>query len=156
MTQSLESLRELLAAPINEQGYELYDLEFVTESGRRILRLTIDHPNGIQLDDCVRANHTAQTVMDAEDPVQGSYTLEVSSPGIFRVLKLPEHFQRFSGARVRLRLRQKIMGVRNAVGLLNSCTDEGIRFHPENRGKEEWFIDYLSIARANLEPELTA
>lgn len=146
----------MLAAPIAARGYELYDLEFVTVSGRRILRLTIDHPNGIGLDDCVSANNAAQAVMDAEDPVQGSYTMEVSSPGIFRVLKQPDHFKRFASARIRIRLKHKIKGVRNTIGLLNSCTEEGIRFQPESREQEEWYIDYQSISRASLEPEFAA
>ena len=103
----LELLRTRLKPAIEDLGYELYDLEDLQYQGQRILRVSIDHEQGIQLEDCVRIDKKLQKLIDENDPIEEAYTLEVSSPGIFRVLKNPEHFQRFSGERIKIRLKKK-------------------------------------------------
>ena len=110
----LELLRHRLNLAIEDLGYELYDLEDLQYQGQRILRVSIDHEQGIQLEDCVRIDQKLQKLLDENDPIEEAYTLEVSSPGIFRVLKNPEHFKRFSGERIKIRLKKK--NKRNATG----------------------------------------
>jgi ribosome maturation factor RimP len=95
-----------------------------------------------------------QKLFDENDPIAEAYTLEVSSPGIFRVLKNPEHFRRFTGERIKIRLKKKINGMRQAIGILCSSTEDGIQFLPENESKEGLFIAYANISKARLEPEL--
>ena len=151
----LHRLHEWLNQPIRELGYELYDLEVLFHNGKRVLRLTIDRDQGVQLEDCVEVDQVTQKILDQHDPIREAYTLEVSSPGLFRSLKLPSHFQRFLGERIRICLNHKIQGIRNAVGLLAESSDKGIIFVPEYQETGEVFIDYPSISRANLEPELT-
>ena len=150
----LELLRIRLNPAIEDLGYELYDLEDLQSQGQRILRVSIDHEQGIQLEDCVRIDKKLQKLLDENDPIEEAYTLEVSSPGIFRVLKNPEHFRRFSGERIKIRLKKKINGMRQAIGKLCSSTEDGIQFLPENESEEELFIGYENISKARLEAEL--
>ena len=150
----LELLRIRLNPAIEDLGYELYDLEDLQSQGQRILRVSIDHEQGIQLEDCVRIDQMLQKLFDENDPIEEGYTLEVSSPGIFRVLKNPEHFRRFTGERIKIRLKKKINGMRQAIGKLCSSTEDGIQFHPENESEEGLFIAYGNISKARLEPEL--
>ena len=150
----LELLRIRLNPAIEDLGYELYDLEDLQYQGQRILRVSIDHEQGIQLEDCVRIDQMLQKLFDENDPIEEAYTLEVSSPGIFRVLKNPEHFRRFSGERIKIRLKKKINGMRQAIGKLCSSTEDGIQFLPENESEEELLIAYENISKARLEPEL--
>ena len=150
----LELLRIRLNSAIEDLGYELYDLEDLQYQGQRILRVSIDHEQGIQLEDCVRIDQKLQKLLDENDPIEEAYTLEVSSPGIFRVLRNPEHFRRFSGERIKIRLKKKINGMRQAIGKLCSSTEDGIQFLPENESEEGLFIAYKNISKARLEPEL--
>ena len=150
----LELLRIRLNPAIEDLGYELYDLEDLQHQGQRILRVSIDHERGIQLEDCVRIDQMLQKLFDENDPIEEAYTLEVSSPGIFRVLKNPEHFRRFTGERIKIRLKKKINGMRQAIGKLCSSTEDGIQFLPENESEEGLFIAYGNISKARLEPEL--
>ena len=150
----LELLRIRLNPVIEDLGYELYDLEDLQYQGQRILRVSIDHEQGIQLEDCVRIDKMLQKLFDENDPIKEGYTLEVSSPGIFRVLKNPEHFRRFTGERIKIRLKKKINGMRQAIGELCSSTEDGIQFLPENESEEGLFIAYGNISKARLEPEL--
>ena len=150
----LELLRIRLNPVIEDLGYELYDLEDLQYQGQRILRVSIDHEQGIQLEDCVRTDQMLQKLFEENDPIEEGYTLEVSSPGIFRVLKNPEHFRRFTGERIKIRLKKKINGIRQAIGKLCSSTEDGIQFLPENESEEGLFIAYGNISKARLEPEL--
>ena len=91
--------------------------------------------------------------MDNENPISDSYSIEVSSPGLFRKLKTAEHYKTFTGERIRVRLQQKIQGVKNAVGKLEKSTEQEIRLKLESDGSE-LVIPYTLITKANLEPEL--
>ena len=150
----LELLRIRLNPIIEDLGYELYDLEDLQYQGQRILRVSIDHEQGIQLEDCVRIDQILKKLFDENDPIEEAYTLEVSSPGIFRVLKNPDHFRRFTGERIKISVKKKINGMRQATGKLCSSTEDGIQFLPENESEEELFIAYENISKAKLEPEL--
>ena len=150
----LELLRIRLNPIIEDLGYELYDLEDLQYQGQRILRVSIDHEQGIQLEDCVRIDQMLQKVFDENDPIEEAYTLEVSSPGIFRVLKNPEHFRRFTGERIKIRLKKKINRMRQVIGKICSSTEDGIQLLPENESEEGLFIAYGNISKARLEPEL--
>jgi ribosome maturation factor RimP len=105
------------------------------------------------MDDCVAVNQVAMEVLGSDDPIFETNTLEVSSPGIFRKLKLPEHFKAFKGQRIKVRLQQKILGVKNAVGKLEECSEEEIRLILETDGSK-LVIPHSQITKANLEPIL--
>ena len=86
------TVRELLTPTAETMGYELWDVEFVREGARRILRITIDKPEGIDIDDCEAYHRAIDPLLDEADPIDSAYYLEVSSPGSERDLKYHFHF----------------------------------------------------------------
>ena len=114
-----DQLSELLAPVVAGLGYELWELEFAPRAGGGLLRLYIDsRRTASALDDCERVSRAVSETLDAADPIPGHYTLEVSSPGLDRVLRTREHFERFAGEQVRLEMMQPIeraQAVRRAV-----------------------------------------
>ena len=151
----LKKIFHWLDEPLQKGGYELYDVEDLRLHSNRVLRVTIDHEAGVELDDCVSADRIVQEILDEREPIDDTYILEVSSPGIFRSLSLPKHFHKFNGDRIKIRLNKKIQGVCQAVGELRQSTEEGILFVPDPEDRAEIFINYQHISYANLEPELT-
>ncbi len=108
-----------LAAPIvAEQGCTLWDVEYVKEAGTWILRVYIDKEGGVSINDCEAVSRPLSDKLDEEDPIEGSYTLEVSSAGADRVLKKPEHFAAFMGSEVDVRLYRAMDGRKEYVGVL--------------------------------------
>src|SRR5437868_8318322 len=111
-----DQLIELLQPVVADLGYELWELEYAARSGGGLLRLYIDSAHGIALDDCERVSRAVSETMDANDPIAGQYTLEVSSPGLDRVLRTPEHFARFRGEQVRLETTTLVNGRKRFSG----------------------------------------
>ena len=99
--EKLMALSEPLLAQL---GYELVDLDYAAGRRHALVRVFIDRPQGVGVDDCERVSHELAALLDVEDPVPIAYTLEVSSPGLDRVLRTPAHFQRFVGERIWLEL----------------------------------------------------
>ena len=109
-----------LAAPIAEQnGCTLWDVEYVREAGQWFLRVYIDKPEGISINDCEAVSRPLSDALDEADPIEGSYVLEVSSAGADRPLKKPEHFAAFMGAEVEVRLYRAVDGRKDHVGTLS-------------------------------------
>ena len=90
-------VRELVAPTADELGLKLWDVEYVKEGADYVLRITIDSDEGITIDDCERFHRAIDPVIDEDDPIENSYKLEVSSPGVERVLTRPEHFEAMKG-----------------------------------------------------------
>jgi ribosome maturation factor RimP len=112
-----ERLLELLEPILTAMGFELADLD--AHVGRRgLLRLYIDRPGGVTVDDCQRVSEQVGAWLDVEDPLPGSYVLEVSSPGFDRRLRTAAHFERFGGEQARIELRDARDGRRKFVGTL--------------------------------------
>jgi len=106
-------------------GYELVGVEYFQRSARSsLLRVYIDRERGITLDDCMAVSHQLSGVLDVEDPLPGHYDLEVSSPGLDRLLFTPEQIQRFRGHRARVKLAAKLDGRRNFEGVLGEVRGE--------------------------------
>jgi len=120
MAVATDILTKLLAPVVEGMGYELVGIEYLLRgpSGGGLLRIYIDHTNGITLDDCSRVSHQVSGVLDVEDPIGESYSLEISSPGLDRPLFGKRDFERFVGNRVALRMRTKIAGQRRFNGEL--------------------------------------
>ncbi len=147
------ALHELLEPLVTQAGFELLEVEFQKEGKGRVLRLLIDHPAGIRLEDCVAVNDAVQPLLDERDPIPEAYRLEVSSPGIFRPLTRREHFDRFQGQRIRFRLRQETEGIRKGGGTLASCDATGIEVALEPDGTHIR-IPFEAISKARLDPKL--
>jgi len=121
-----DEIQKLLEPTIERLGFELTDLDVRLSGKGGLLRLTIDKPDGIDLDDCEKVSHAASALLDVEDPVAGEYNLEVSSPGLDRKLTKVEHFQRFEGETLKITMRFPIVGRRRFRGKLVSSNDENI------------------------------
>ena len=119
-------LAELLEPVLGRLGYELADLEVRSGGKGGLVRVFIDKPDGIDLDDCEKVSLAVSALLDVEDPVPGKYTLEVSSPGLDRKLTKVAHFQRFVGEVVKVQMRLPIEGRRRFRGKLMSLDDENI------------------------------
>lgn len=148
-------LRERLIAliePLLEQlGFELVDLEYAPGRTRAVLRVFIDKPQGVGLDDCEQVSHELSALLDVEDPVPMAYTLEVSSPGLDRVLRTRAHFQRFVGARVWVELRTaRAGGRRRYTGTLEALDAEGVDLIVDGAMVR---VTFEEISRARLAPQ---
>jgi len=149
--QAADSQLTLLARRVVEPlGYELVGVEYFRKGGGATLRVYIDHERGITLDDCAAVSHQLSGVLDVEDPIADQYDLEVSSPGLDRPLVFPEHFARFAGSRVRIRLNEKVEGRRKLEGILLGRVPGGIALRTEER---DWEIPLTSIESARLSPD---
>ena len=115
---------EALARPIvEEKGCKLWDVEYVKEAGVWYLRLYIDKEGGVSINDCEAVSRPVSDLLDEADPIEGSYTFEVSSAGADRVLRKPEHFAAFVGSEVEVRLYRAQEGRKEWVGPLVSYAD---------------------------------
>lgn len=115
------------ATPIaNEIDCYIYDVEYVKEGGARYLRIYADKEGGISLDECEVINRAMCEFMDEKDPIKENYILEVSSPGIERKLRTPEHFEKYLGQTVDVGLYKAIDGSKAISGMLKAYADEKI------------------------------
>ena len=116
-----------LALPVVEgAGCKLWDVEYVKEAGQWFLRVYIDKEGGVSIDDCEAVSRPLSDLLDQADPIEGSYTFEVSSAGADRALKKPEHFAAFQGAEVEVRLYRPREGRKEFVGLLRGFEDGNV------------------------------
>ncbi len=145
--QRVWQLAEPLAAG---EGMEIVDIEFRRESGRtgRVLRLYLDKGDGANLEEISRVSRALSNALDAEDTIEGAYTLEVSSPGINRPLRRPEHFARFIGKRIRVRTRDMIDGRRSFLGVLGAVVEDRIILTQDGT---EYQIPFSMIEKSNYE-----
>ena len=134
----LADITKLLTPVVEAQGVSLYDIEFLKEGGSRILRLYIDRDAGVDLEDCERVSRAAEAVLDEHDPIQTAYYLEVSSPGIERKLSRLEHFARYTGHKIALRLYGPVDGRRKFTGLLTKYENGNLSLTEED-GQERQF-----------------
>ncbi len=110
----------------------IWDVRFVKEGADWFLRIFIDKPQGIGLEDCETISRALSPLLDEEDPIEQSYCLEVCSPGINRELTRPEHFEQFAGSPVRVKLIRPLPdGRRDLAGELLGCADSQIRLRAE-------------------------
>jgi ribosome maturation factor RimP len=121
-----DEIKALLEPTIEGLGYELTDLEARLTGPDAVLRLFIDRPEGVGLEDCEKVSNAISALLDVEDPIPGHYNLEVSSPGLNRKLTKSEHFQRFAGEVVKVEMRFPIEGRKRFRGQLLSSDDENI------------------------------
>ena len=106
-----------------EQGYELVEVEYVRQGPRWTLRLYIDKDAGVTLDDCETASRVVSPQLDETDVIEGSYVLEVSSPGFDRPVRKPKDFERFAGERIRVKTLLPVDGRRQFAGELKGFQD---------------------------------
>lgn len=134
MYSKTESIALELAKPIAEEnGCFIYDVEFVKEGGIYILRVYIDREEGVDLDVCEVVSRALSEQLDKKDPVKQNYYLEVSSPGIERKLRLPEHFERYMGEKVDVGLYKAVNGSKQLTAYLDGFNENEISLKTENQ-----------------------
>ncbi len=146
-----ERLFDLLSGNIEKYGYELIHLELIGRETSRVLRLYIDAPGGITLDDCSFVSQQVGRLLDVEDPFPDRYTLEVSSPGIERPLARREHFEQFVGERIQLSTLIKCKGRKNFLGNLIKVVGNFIELDVDGK---TYTIDLKKVKQARLKPLL--
>ncbi len=148
MTMTLrERLIALIEPGLVRLGYELVELEYSAGRSQAVVRIFIDRPAGITVDDCETVSREVAALLDVEDPIPTAYTLEVSSPGFDRVLRTPAHFERFAGSRVFVELKAPRAGRKRYTGMLQVVTATGIELEVDKQKVE---IGFDEIAKARL------
>lgn len=137
-----EKVEKLLESKINELGYELYDVEYAKEGKNYFLRIFIDKEDGIDLNDCEKVNDGIMDLLDEADYIKEQYFLEVSSPGIERVLKKQKHFDSAMGEEIEVKLYKPINKEKELEGILTGYDEETITMTYEN--------DEISVPRNNI------
>ncbi len=112
------TVREGITPTADALGYTLWDVEFLKEGARRILRVTIDNEDGITIEDCERMHRAIDPILDEIDPIEDAYDLEVSSPGIERDLRTSAHIDACVGERVEARFFAPFEGIKQLEGIL--------------------------------------
>ncbi|CAK0764815.1 ribosome maturation factor RimP [Gammaproteobacteria bacterium] len=167
MVKAPSRLKQLLEPLVIAMGYELVGMEYIGQGRRRVLRLYIDKPTGVTVDDCGRLSHQVSGVLEVEDPIPGPYTLEISSPGLDRPLFEIQDFERFIGHKVHVKLFPQptgsimteksehdavsISGRSKVTGLLKGTL--GAYIVVEEQG-HELVVPLERIEKANLIPEI--
>ncbi|MFO0724820.1 MAG: ribosome maturation factor RimP [Myxococcota bacterium] len=153
----LERVRGLVEPVVAREGFELVEAELVSERGAQILRLYIDtippstKERGVSVEQCSQVSRALSEVLDADESLSEQYTLEVSSPGLFRPLTKPDHYQRALGQRVKVKTYDKLHDRRAFIGMLRKVGDGNITVDVDG---VEYSIALEKVAKANLEPVL--
>ncbi|GAB4390274.1 MAG: ribosome maturation factor RimP [Thermodesulfovibrionales bacterium] len=151
MARVEERIAELAGQVARGHGVEVEDVELMGRGRRTLLRVTIDKPGGVSLDDCEAVSKDLSAVLDVEDPLSGPYTLEVTSPGLDRPLKTVAHFRKQVGKLARVVTREPVEGQNFWVGRISAVDDEGVVLET---GKGGIRISFDNVSRARLEVEV--
>jgi ribosome maturation factor RimP len=164
MAFDVEQVREIVERVAVPSGLEVVEVELRGGGKARMLRIVIDKPAGVTHEDCANVSREVGTILDVEDVVPGSYTLEVSSPGLDRKLIRPADYERFTGSRVKLTTRNPVNGNRHFEGRLESFQDGRLTLDVSPARKksraaaqeapQKMELDLANVEKANLVPEI--
>jgi|SRR5690606_6575503 ribosome maturation factor RimP len=149
MASKQEQLHALIEPVVASLGCELWGLEYLTQGRYTTLRLFIDGEDGVTLDDCEKVSRQVSSVLDVEDPIDGEYTLEVSSPGLDRPLYTAAQYARYIGEQVNLRLRIARDGRRKFKGTILAVDGDDVRIAVDDK---EHVLAIDIIDKANVIP----
>jgi ribosome maturation factor RimP len=150
--KAIEQKAEQVTRPVLANlGYELIASEFLMESGRWTLRLFIDKVRGVTIDDCERASHAVEDLLEVEEVVPVEYSLEVSSPGLLRPLARRQDFEKHVGDRIKVKTAHPIDGRSHFKGILAALEGEDLVMIIDNA---RYCVPLSAVGRARLDPEL--
>ncbi len=144
-----EQLKALIEPVVEGMGCLLWGIEYLPHGKNGSLKVYIDSEDGVDVDDCARVSHQLSAMLDVEDPIQGKYTLEVSSPGMDRRLFTSDQFDAWKGAQIKLSLRTPYEGRKRFKGLLCGIEEGDVVVRS---GDEEYLFPLEDIDRANIVP----
>ena len=149
MSSKLEQLQAIVAPVIEALGYQCWGVEFLSQGKHSLLRIYIDHADGILVDDCEKVSRQISGVLDVEDPISNEYTLEVSSPGMDRPLFTLEQLAAHAGEQVKIKLRTPFDGRRNFQGVLRGVEEQDVVVLVD---EHEYLLPIDAIDKANIVP----
>ena len=147
---SVAKLNELLQPLVEQLGYEFVGLRYMNNPGQSVLRIYIDQPEGVGLEDCEVVSREVAALLDVEDPISGHYTLEISSPGLDRPLFTPAQYERFLGEQVQVSLFAPEQGRRKFKGRIAAVDENTVSVEMDGA---EWALNFGNIAKARLVPD---
>jgi len=156
---SLTRIEALVMPILDDLGFELVDLQLAQDGHQLALRIFIDKPGGITLDDCVTVSRETSAILEIEDPIKSAYRLEVSSPGLDRPLKKPADFERFAGQKIKLKTLhlldpdQRGHTRKTFVGTLLGLEGDQVRLEQSDKHGGVAVIPLVDIEKANLEED---
>jgi ribosome maturation factor RimP len=150
----IEAVRSVADRVVAGRGFELVDVELKRQPGGGIVRLYVDKPGGIGLDDLQSVSEEVGAILDVEDPIASRYTLEVSSPGLDRPLKNEADYQRFAGRLAKLSSYEPVDGRRHWTGRLIGLADGIVEIVLESEGGKACRIPFAKLSHGRLEVEL--
>ena len=157
MAADVDRIRAIAERVAESSGLEVVEVEFHGGGKSRMLRIFIDKPGGVTHEDCASVSREVGTILDVEDAVPGSYTLEVSSPGLDRKLMKASDYERFTGSRVKVTTREPIEGNRSFEGRLRGLAGGKVKLERLGSKKQpaagEVEIELGNIEKAHLVPE---
>jgi ribosome maturation factor RimP len=147
MASRVSVLTALIEPVINAMGYQLWGVEYLGQGKHSILRVYLEKEGGVYIEDCAQASRQISSLLDVEDPIKSEYTLEVSSPGMDRMLFSLEQFQNYAGYHAKLKLTENFEGQRNFTGQIKAVENEEVVLI---MGDEEFTLPYELIEKANI------
>jgi ribosome maturation factor RimP len=155
MASKAEVIQKIVEPVVEALGYQLWGLEYLGQGRHTLLRIYIDKAGGINIEDCAEASRQISSILDVEDPIKDEYTLEVSSPGLDRILFRPAQFRDYIGSTVKVRLGANQDGRRNFMGTLKEVVQQEGDGEREGSivitmGPEEITLPFAAIEKANL------
>ena len=151
MAKAKQNIASRVAALIEDtvlaQGCELWDVVYVKDGAFCYLRITIDAPEGIDLERCERVHRAIEPIIDREDPIEDQYFLEVSSPGLERELRTEAHLARFMGSVVTVKLFSAVDGSKQYIGALDAADEHTVTLKTE---QGERVLDRKNVSKINL------
>ncbi len=148
-----QTIRSMLEPTVEALGFELWGIEYRPAGRHTLLRLYIEGEDGVGVDDCAAVSRHVSGVLDVEDPIGGEYTLEVSSPGVDRLLFRPEQYPHYAGEWIEIRLRAPREGRRNFKGTLKGIEAGSAVVQVDG---DEHLLPLDSVDRARVRPRIGA
>ena len=146
-----QQITDMLETTIEALGFELWGVEYLSQGRHSLVRIYIDAPNGITVDDCATVSEQVGGVFDVEDTITGEYTPEVSSPGMDRLLFKLEQYPGYVGEIVELRLRGAFEGRRRFKGVLKGIEGEEVVIQVDDH---EYLLPHSAIEKARIQPRI--
>ncbi|MFK7977683.1 MAG: ribosome maturation factor RimP [Halioglobus sp.] len=151
MARKDQQITQMLRATVEALGYELWGIEYLSQGRHSLVRVYIDREEGINVDDCAQVSEQVSAVLDVEDPITGEYTLEVSSPGMDRLLFELEQYSAYVGEVVEMKLRSAFEGRRNFKGVLKGIEGEDIVVQVDDH---EYLLPHSAVDKARVHPAI--
>ena len=148
----MERVRSVATRVTADRGFELVDVELKRAPGGQLLRLYVDKPGGIGLDELESVSHEVSAILDAEDPIEGHYTLEVSSPGLDRPLRTEDDYRRFVGRLAKLSSYELVDGRRHWTGRIVACEGGVVTLELE-KGEGQAQVPFAKVSHGRLDVE---